>query len=40
MLLRKFIRNEAIEKDPPEIYNLRTILISLVVRKTLNNMNH
>ncbi|CAI7585287.1 unnamed protein product [Penicillium manginii] len=31
MLLRKFIRNEAIEKDPPEIYNLRTILISLVV---------
>jgi hypothetical protein len=37
MLLRKFIRNEAIDKDPPDIYNLRTILVSLVVRKPLKD---
>lgn len=37
MLLPKFIRNEAIDKDPPEIYNLRTILVSLVVCKPVKD---
>lgn len=31
LLLQKFIRNDAILTDPPNIYNLRTVLISLVV---------
>lgn len=31
MLLQRFIRNDATRADPPEIYNLRTVLISLVV---------
>lgn len=31
MLLQRFIRNDATRTDPPEIYNLRTVLISLVV---------
>ncbi|CAM1510833.1 Fc.00g083460.m01.CDS01 [Cosmosporella sp. VM-42] len=30
MLLQKFVRNESIKTDPPEIYSLRTVLISLV----------
>lgn len=31
MFLQRFIRNDATRTDPPEIYNLRTVLISLVV---------
>lgn len=31
MFLQKFVRNESIKTDPPEIYNLRTVLVSLVV---------
>ncbi|KAJ6185856.1 hypothetical protein N7519_007157 [Penicillium mononematosum] len=30
MLLQKFIRNEAVRTDPVNIYNLRTIVVSLV----------
>ncbi|OJJ58371.1 hypothetical protein ASPSYDRAFT_90543 [Aspergillus sydowii CBS 593.65] len=30
MFLQRFIRNDATRTDPPEIYNLRTVLISLV----------
>ncbi|KAF7541751.1 hypothetical protein G7Z17_g11878 [Cylindrodendrum hubeiense] len=30
MFLQKFIRNESIKTDPPEIYNLRTVMVSLV----------
>ena len=36
MLLQKLVRNEATRTDPPEIYNLRVVLISLVVRLALN----
>lgn len=38
MFLHKFIHNEAIRSDPPDIYNLRTVLISLVVRNPFNNI--
>lgn len=31
MFLQKFVRNDAIKTDPPEIYNLRTVVVSLVV---------
>ncbi|KAL6354731.1 hypothetical protein LRP88_12075 [Fusarium phalaenopsidis] len=30
MLLQKFVRNDAIKTDPPEIYNLRTVVVSLI----------
>ncbi|KAH6981371.1 general substrate transporter [Ilyonectria sp. MPI-CAGE-AT-0026] len=30
MFLQKIVRNESIKTDPPEIYNLRTVLVSLV----------
>ncbi|RSL79607.1 hypothetical protein CEP51_007227 [Fusarium floridanum] len=30
MFLQKFIRNDAIKTDPPEIYNLRTVVVSLI----------
>ncbi|KAH7013250.1 hypothetical protein EDB80DRAFT_890367, partial [Ilyonectria destructans] len=30
MFLQKFVRNESIKTDAPEIYNLRTVLASLV----------
>jgi hypothetical protein len=31
MFLQKFVRNDAIKTDPPEIYNLRTVVVSLIV---------
>ncbi|KAJ3522552.1 hypothetical protein NM208_g12806 [Fusarium decemcellulare] len=30
MFLQKFIHNDAIKSDPPEIYNLRTVVVSLI----------
>ncbi|KAL2670770.1 hypothetical protein Neosp_014572 [[Neocosmospora] mangrovei] len=30
MFLQKFVRNDAIKTDPPEIYNLRTVVVSLI----------
>ncbi|KAF4963491.1 hypothetical protein FSARC_8500 [Fusarium sarcochroum] len=30
MFLQKFVRNDAAKNDPPEIYNVRTVVISLV----------
>ncbi|KAH6887516.1 general substrate transporter [Thelonectria olida] len=30
MFLQKFVHNEAIKSDPPEIYNLRTVMVSLI----------
>ncbi|KAM6516067.1 hypothetical protein FALCPG4_014251 [Fusarium falciforme] len=30
MFMQKFVRNDAIKTDPPEIYNLRTVVVSLI----------
>jgi hypothetical protein len=31
MFLQKFVRNDATKNDPPEIYNVRTVVVSLLV---------
>lgn len=38
MLLQKLVRNEATRTDPPEIYNLRVVIISLVVSMVLEGL--
>lgn len=30
-LIQRIVRNEAVQSDPPEIYNARVLLISLAV---------
>lgn len=39
--LQRIIKNDSIKSDPPEIYNGRVFLISLVVyTKDLSKVNH
>lgn len=35
-LLKKVIKNDAIESDPPEIYNFRTVVVCVVVSFALS----
>lgn len=37
-LLQKIVRNDAVKYDPPEIYNIRVLLISIAVSGYVKDM--